>query len=343
MILMDFLEYIELHRKQVYEKICEYVPIKEPIEHYKITREYIDRQGSYRRPGLVMLTAQLYGATPEEALLPAAAQQLSEDWILIQDDIEDDSELRRGLPALHKRYGIVHAIDASDTGQIAMWRMLKDYVIKAGVEKGNRLYEKFYDMLTYTVEGQYVENTFIQDTKDLSKASESLYFRIADSKTCFYTVYGPMQLGAIVAGEGDDTLEILKKVGENAGIAFQITDDILDMTADEKKFGKKNFGDLYEGKLTLIMLHAYNEATPEEKSKIDAIYKKKRTEKTEEEINFLREIIAKYDGIGYAKSVAEKYGAKAQEIVEQYANIIPKNEYTDIIISAMQKLYKRDK
>ncbi|OJI06974.1 MAG: hypothetical protein BK997_03880 [Candidatus Micrarchaeum sp. ARMAN-1] len=340
---MDFLEYIENYRKLVYDKICEYVPMKEPLGHYKITRDYIDRQGSYRRPGLVMLTAQLYGATPEDALLPAAAQQLSEDWILIQDDIEDDSDLRRGLPALHKKYGIVHAIDASDTGQIAMWKMLKDYIIQAGVEKGNRLYEKFYDMMAYTVEGQYIENTFIQDTKDLSKADESLYMRIVDSKTCYYTVYGPMQLGAIVAGQSDETLELLKKVGENAGIAFQITDDILDMTADEKKFGKKNFGDLYEGKLTLIILHSYKSATQEEKQKIDAIYRKKRQEKTQEEIDYLRSIIEKYDGIGYAKGVAEKYGSKAQELVEQYASTIPKNEYTDIIISAMQKLYKRDK
>ena len=342
-IPMDFLDYIEQHRKQVYEKICEYIPIKEPTEHYKITRDYIDRQGSYRRPGLVMLTAQLYGADPEDALLPAAAQQLSEDWILIQDDIEDDSELRRGQPALHKKYGIVHAIDASDTGQIAMWRMLKDYILQVGTEKGNRLYEKFYDMMSYTVEGQYVENTFIQDTKDLSKADESLYFRIVDSKTCYYTVYGPMQLGAIAAGQDEKTLDLLKKVGENAGIAFQITDDILDMTADEKKFGKKNFGDLYEGKLTLIMLHSYKSATPEERRKIDAIYRKKRQDKTPEEIEYLKSIIERYDGIGYAKSVAEKYGAKAQELVDQYSDTIPRNEYTDIIISAMQKLYKRDK
>ncbi|MEM3883992.1 MAG: polyprenyl synthetase family protein, partial [Methanothrix sp.] len=235
------------------------------------------------------------------------------------------------------------AIDASDTGQIAMWKMLKDYIIQAGVEKGNRLYEKFYDMMAYTVEGQYIENTFIQDTKDLSKADESLYMRIVDSKTCYYTVYGPMQLGAIVAGQSDETLELLKKVGENAGIAFQITDDILDMTADEKKFGKKNFGDLYEGKLTLIILHSYKSATTEEKQKIDAIYRKKRQEKTQEEIDYLRSIIEKYDGIDYAKGVAKKYGSKAQELVEQYASTIPKNEYTDIIISAMQKLYKRDK
>jgi geranylgeranyl diphosphate synthase type II len=340
---MNFKEYIELHRNEVYSKICEYLPIKEPEEHYKIVRDYIDRQGSYRRPGLVMLSGQMYGASVEELLLPAAAMQLSEDWILIQDDIEDDSDLRRGKPALHKLYGWVHALDASDTGHIAMWRMLKDYIVKYGVEKGNRLYEKFYSMLLYTVEGQYLENTFIHYTKDLSQASESLYFKIADSKTCFYTVHVPMQLGAIVGNASDESLNMLKEIGQPAGIAFQITDDILDMTADEKVFGKKRFGDLYEGKITLMILHAYKNATPDEKAKIDSIYKKDRKEKTPEEISFLADIINKYDGIGYAKEMAEKYGEEATRLVEKHLPELPQNEYTDILISAMKEMYTRKK
>ena len=90
-------------------------------------RDYVDRQGSYRRPGLVMLTGQLFGAKPEDLILPAAAQQLSEDWILMQDDAEDDSELRRGKPAAQRIHGWVHAMNATNTGQMAMWRMLKDY------------------------------------------------------------------------------------------------------------------------------------------------------------------------------------------------------------------------
>ncbi|MGC8694519.1 MAG: polyprenyl synthetase family protein, partial [Candidatus Micrarchaeia archaeon] len=95
---MDFNEYVALHKEKIYSKICEYVPIKEPESHYKIMRDYIDRKGKYARPGLLMLSAQLFGADEEEALLPAAAQQLSEDWILMQDDWEDDAQLRRGKP-----------------------------------------------------------------------------------------------------------------------------------------------------------------------------------------------------------------------------------------------------
>jgi len=339
---MNFKEYIEIYRPSIYAKICEYVPLKEPIAHHQIMRDYIDRQGSYRRPGLVMLTGQLFGASPEDLILPAAAEQLSEDWILMQDDIEDDSELRRGKPAAQRIYGWVHAFNATNTGQMAMWRMLKDYM-RQHPEKGNRLFEKFYHMLEYTVEGQYIENQFIHYTKDLKQASEALYYRIVDSKTCYYTVYGPMQIGAIAAGQTGETLEILKDIGKSAGIAFQIVDDILDMTADEKVFGKKNFGDLYEGKLTLMILHAYKNATPAEKAKMDAIYAKKRQDKTKEEIDFLREMIDKYHGLDYARQMAEAYGNKAKETVEKYKDNLPQNEFTSLLMSAMEELYIRNK
>jgi len=339
---MNFKEYIELHKKEVYAKICEYVQVKEPKEHYQIMRDYIDRQGSYRRPGLVLLSGQLFGATIKDLILPAAAEQLSEDWILMQDDVEDDSELRRGKPAAHKLYGWIHAINATNIGQMAMWQMLKDYVLERP-ELGNRIYDKFYQMISYTIDGQFIENRFIHDTKDLKQASEDLYFRILDSKTCYYTVYGPMQIGAMAARQGEKTLEILKEIGKPAGVAFQIVDDILDMTADEKVFGKKNFGDLYEGKLTLMILHAYDAATPEERGKIDAIYRKNRQEKTKEEVDFLREMIDKYDGLGYAKETAKRYGQTAADAIEKYKNELPDNEYKQLMLSAMEELYIRNK
>jgi geranylgeranyl pyrophosphate synthase len=340
---MNFKEYIEQHRKEIYRTICDYVPIKEPKEHFSIMRDYIDRQGSYRRPGLIMLTGQMFGADVEELKLPAAAMQLSEDWILMQDDAEDDSELRRGKPAAQRLYGWVHSINSSNTGHMAMWRMLKDYMLRYGTTKGNMIYDKFYDMLEYTMAGQYVENKFIHDMKDLSAVSEDFYFRVIDSKTCYYTVYGPLQIGALVANQGVSPLGILKEVGTYGGIAFQITDDILDMTADEKIFGKKNFGDLYEGKVTLIILNPYKQATKAEKEKIDAIYRKKRSEKTKDEIDFLIGIINKYGGIDYAKSVAKTYEARAKAVLEENKDKFPNNEFTPILLSAIEELYTRKK
>jgi geranylgeranyl pyrophosphate synthase len=342
---MKFSEYVESNKNLIYSTIVKYVPYQENggYHTHAIMRDYIDRQGKYRRPGLVMLTGQLFGAKIEDLILPAAAMQISEDWILMQDDVEDDSELRRGKPAAQRLYGWVHAFNATNAGQMAMWRMLKDYILQIGKEKGNKMYEKFYDMLEYTMEGQHIENTFIHYTKDLSKVDESLYFRIVDSKTCYYTVFGPLQIGAIAANQPENVLNALKEIGINTGIAFQIVDDILDMTADEKVFGKKNFGDLYEGKLTPMVLHAYKNATGEEKKRMNDIYRKKRQDKTKEEIDFVVELINKYDSLGYARQQVEKYGNMAQQSIEKYKNLLPQNEYTPIFMNAIEEMYVRKK
>ena len=340
---MDFREYVAKHKQRIYSKITEYLPLKEPIQHYTIAREYSDRQGGYRRPGLLMLTGQLFGAKLDDLVLPSAAMQASEDWILIHDDIEDNSELRRGMPALHRIYGTELAINAGDAVHIAMWKMIKDHIVKVGMEKGMPLFDKFYDMLELTVEGQFIETNFIYNVRAIGEGSENLYLRIAASKTCYYSLYGPMQLGAIVAGKKGETLNVLKQIGSPAGVAFQIVDDILDMTADEKVFGKKRYGDLYEGKLTLIILDTYKKANSSEKKKIDAIYKKRREQKTAEEITFLVDMINKYNGIEYARERAEHYASLAQKAAKQYGSKIPNNEYKEILLSAIEEMYKREK
>ncbi len=366
---MIFHDFVNVHKPKIYELICRYIPKdKEPRKLYETMRDYIDRQGKYARPGLLMLVGMMYGAKAEELYLPAAAQQLSEDWILMQDDWEDDSELRRGKPTAHRIYGAVRTVNATNLGQLEMWHMLADYRAANG-KKGDELYRKFNDMMVYTVEGQEIENEFIHETKDINSAmnyklaglkidndivrslvedpansTDAFYMRIVDSKTCFYTVYGPMQLGAIAAGHGDArTLQILKEIGTETGIAFQIIDDVLDMIGDEAKFGKKNLGDLYEGKITLMVLHAYKNSTPDEKSRMDAIYKKKRQEKTKEEVDFVAALIEKYKGIEYAKKVSMEHGAKATALIEKYKSELPQNEYASLFVDAVQALYKRDK
>ena len=339
---MNFKEYIEANRTAVYSEIMKYLPLKDPLEHYRIVREYSERMGSYRRPGLLMLCGEMFGAKKEDLFLPAAAMQASEDWMLIHDDIEDDSEMRRGKPALHKLYGSEISLNAGDAVQMTMWKMIEDYIIKTGSERGAPIFDKFYDMLEFTVEGQYLDINFMR-SHELRSATESMYYRIVESKTCYYTVYGPMQLGAMVAGKSGPELEMLKDIGKPAGVAFQLVDDILDMIADEKSFGKKRYGDLYEGKLTLIMLHAYKKAKKDEKDRIDKIYAKRRHEKSEDEIDFLVKMVDKYHGIEYANEVAGKYGQQAKNAVEKYRSRLPKNEYTGIMLSAMEELYVRKK
>src|SRR3989344_7115050 len=96
------------------------------FKHWNIVREYPERKGKYIRPTLLLLTAEGMGTKEEIALQTAAAMQTSEDWLLIHDDLEDDSEFRRGKLTLHKMHGEKLAINAGDALHIIMWKILLD-------------------------------------------------------------------------------------------------------------------------------------------------------------------------------------------------------------------------
>ena len=98
---------------------------------------------------------------------------------------------------------------------------------------------------------------------------------------------------------------------------------------------------LSEGKLTLIMLHAYNAANRAEKAKIDRIYKKERTSKTKAEIDFLAYVIEKYGSVEYARGEAIRYGRLAQEKIKDNESIFPENEFKEVFKSAVEGLFIR--
>lgn len=137
-------------------------------------------------------------------------------------------------------------------------------------------------------------------------------------KTSAYTVWGPMQLGAIAAGASGEVLNAIKEIGEPAGIAFQIIDDIKDIAATKEQLGKEPFSDIWESKPTIIILKTYERATEREKEELDRIYMKSKTEKSEKEVKRVVELIEKYDGIKYANEEAQKWIGKAAEKFVMY-------------------------
>ena len=199
--------------------------------YWKINREYPERKGKYLRPTLVLLTAEALGAKTSQAIKTAAAMQLSEDWILIHDDIEDNSEKRRGELTLHRIYGHELAINAGDSLHIIMWKILNDQRSKA-------VREEFYKMLLRTALGQGVEQ--IWTNRKNRAITNDKYFFIADSKSAYYSIAGPMRLGAIIAGASSDQTKKITEFGLYLGRCFQLVDDILDLDQDKK-----------EGKVTL--------------------------------------------------------------------------------------------
>jgi len=151
--LNDFPVFCQIPRK--YAEIAAF--------HQKLVAEYPERKGKYFRPILVLLTASAMGFPEEKAVQTAAAMQTSEDWILNHDDIEDDSEQRRGKPTLHKIYGKELAINAGDTLHIMMWKILRDNLKVVGEKKGLEIIDEFFRMLDRTVLGQTAEIKWTQE------------------------------------------------------------------------------------------------------------------------------------------------------------------------------------
>ena len=234
---------------------------KEVQIYWKINKEYPERKGKYLRPTLVLLTAGAMGLDVEKAIKVAAAMQLSEEWILISDDIEDNSELRRGKPTLHKTHGIELAINASDALETIMWKIIID-------TKNDKVIDEFYRLLLRTTLGQGVEQLW---TNSKTKIDDDQYFFVADSKSAYYSIAGPIRLGAILAGANKSQINKLTEFGLYLGRCFQLIDDILDYEQD-----------IREGKITLA-----NTKGVEYAKKLAEEMKKKAKVIFDRDLNFL--------------------------------------------------------
>lgn len=337
---MTFEEYIKLHSDDIYKKICEYIPDKEPVEHYKMVREYTDRRGKYARPSLALLWCELYGGKVEDAFLSACGIQLVEDWVLVHDDWEDRNELRRGKPAAHILYGDVFAINAGDAGHMIQWKIVHDASKAPGI--GERIYDKFYDILLVAAEGQYYDLKLARE-KDITRFTLDDYWQSIHAKSAYYSVYGPMQLGVIAAGQPDRVIRQMEDYGTLIGRAFQIKDDILDCTSTEELLGKTIGTDIYEGTKTAILWHFVRNASPADLTEAKAIYAKDRKDKTQKEVACVIELFEKTGSIKFAQNLVDSVAKEALEKFEVQTKDIPESDIKETARDAILKMAARKK
>ena len=338
---IDFLHTLKIKREIVWDEIKKYLPDREPKEHYNMVREYPERRGKYLRPTLILLSCEMFGGDPKKAIKTAAAMQTSEDWILVHDDIQDLSEHRRGKPALHKMHGIELAMNAGDALHLIMWNILRDNEKVLGPELTFKIMDYFIKMLTITTEGQTIEMMY-SINKKYGDLKDEDYYEVVDIKTGRYTIVGPLQLGAIVAGASKKQLDALEKLGIAFGRAFQITDDTLNVSGDYKKYGKEIGGDIAEGKVTLMLTHLVNNCSLDEKKKILEIYKRKREEIGKDEIKYVIDLMNKYKSIDYAKKKAKEYANETKRIFDESFKDIPESDAKKAIRAGIDFIVNRD-
>ena len=283
-------------------------PIPEVDLLYRMMRDYPARPAKGLRPFFCVAACRAMGGKEDEALLTAASIELFQHWILIHDDVEDQSELRRGQPALHLKHGEALAINAGDALHAEMWKSLIGNGPVLGNERTLRVMKEFSNMVDQTTEGQHMELAWVRDSRwDLNEAD---YYEMCTRKTSWYTVAGPCRLGAIVAGSGEADLDKLLQFGLKLGVGFQIQDDALNLVGDPSVYGKVSSDDILEGKRTLILLKLLGLASEAERTQITAIVNKERAAKTDSDVAFVLSMMKKYGTIEAAQK-------RAKELVDE--------------------------
>jgi geranylgeranyl diphosphate synthase, type II len=305
-------------------------PIREIALLYRMMRDYPGRQGKMIRSKLLVASCLAHGGTIQSALPLAAALELFQNWVLIHDDIEDDSDERRGLPALHRLHPVSLAINAGDALHVYMWQVVHG----SGVPGA---FEEFLEMIHRTAEGQHIDLGWVEANRwDVTEAD---YLELVRRKTARYTVVSPLKLGALAAGRTPDAR--FMAAGLDLGIAFQIRDDVLNLTGDFATYGKEIAGDLLEGKRTLMLVHLLEHADPVARARVIATLEQPRSEKTPEGIEFILERMRSLGSIAHAQTVAERHAARGLGLLEAALEGLPGREAAREIVQTARSLTSR--
>jgi geranylgeranyl diphosphate synthase type II len=236
---------------------------------YGLMLEYPLREAKGLRPALCIATCRALGGKLEAVARSAAVLELYHNAFLIHDDIEDESILRRGGPTLHRAHGVPVAVNVGDAMLAISLQPLLDNIGVIGLGPALRILQAVARMTRQSVEGQALELDWIRtEAWDLSDED---YVRMVEQKTCGYSFITPVVIGAIAARLDSAKIDRLAEFARWLGVAFQIQDDILNIAGDVGEYGKEIGGDLWEGKRTLILLHALRSATPEDRAEATRI------------------------------------------------------------------------
>jgi geranylgeranyl pyrophosphate synthase len=280
----------------------------------------LSRGGKRLRGALVMAAYEMHGGSDRQLSVAAARIiEMIHTYVLIIDDIADHSSLRRGGPAVHialEQYHREHKLHGDSvhfgTG-IAMHTALAGAHLalselgKLPIDDTTKLeaMNNLNDHMVVTINGQF-NDIFNEALQDIDEADVR---KVLTWKTAYYSFLNPLQFGAILAGANATELDALTDYSINAGLSFQIVDDILGTFGDTSRSGKSAHEDIREGKITILVSRALARATPEQKRFLLAALGNQ--DLSVDDYNECKVIIEETGALDYARELAKSYAAKA--------------------------------
>ncbi|MCL4426177.1 MAG: polyprenyl synthetase family protein [Firmicutes bacterium] len=266
----------------------------------EISTHLVNGGGKRLRPALVLLSARLHRYDAGRAIPAAAAVEIIHTATLVHDDVIDRAGTRRGVPTVNARWGEKVSVLAGD--------FLYARALSILARDGDpRLVQTMADAVFEMCTGEIDQSL---RTFDLLQSEEDYLLRIGRKTAVF--IAGCCRLGGIIGGAREEEIEALASYGYNAGVAFQIIDDLLDFQADPGLLGKPSGGDLRSGVITLPVLHALRGSAG---SRIREILGEGPP--AEEEISEIRFLLEAERSFEYAFSLASEYVEKARASLRQ--------------------------
>jgi geranylgeranyl pyrophosphate synthase len=303
---------------------------RDPKAAYGLLSEFLLVEGKRLRPALCLLSCEVVGGMKRDALPAATAIEMFHNFTLIHDDIEDCSQLRRGKPCLHVKYGVPLAINAGDGLFMMVWR---ETLRIRGIAREDAQ-KRLLDAFTSVLEGQALELGWYWNGK--WDVSEKEYLKMVGGKTGALIAVS-CEVGALLGGANARQCAALKRFGMGVGVGFQIMDDVLNIVGEEKKYRKEIGGDVCEGKRTLITMHALRCLGGKERARLVMLLKKdgKSDLEIKEAIALLISSGAPKKALSYAKRLV------AESLAE--LDSLPKNKARDMLLQIAGYITRREK
>lgn len=299
-----------------------------PVQLYEASRHLTSAGGKMLRPYLAVKTCEAVGGREEDVLPAAAALELLHTFTLIHDDIIDNDQTRRGVPTVHSRWGIPVAILAGDLLFANVYRT----VLGGGLppERTIRVLSLITEATVKLCEGQMLDITF----PNLQEVEEEEYLKMIRWKTS-YLFKTAAEVGGVAGGGTEEQIAALGSFADLSGVGFQIVDDVLGLTADERKLGKPVGSDIREGKKTLPVIHALNNASQGQKA---LIWRAIGGNATQEEILAARDLMVSLGSVEYTKRKARGYVEAAMKRLD----VIPASPAKGSLIQLCNLLVSRE-
>jgi octaprenyl-diphosphate synthase len=263
--------------------------------------EHLRAGGGKRiRPALLLLAAKLFPYDEKSAVRLGAVVEIIHTATLVHDDIIDEAKTRRGRPAANTQWGNSKCVLAGD------WLYMQAFKI-AVQERNFRVLDVLIDLTQQMVEGELLQMEKLGKCISLEEHFDLIFRKTA----CLFSA--STRMGAIIGNGSEEQEARLGEYGRNLGLAFQIVDDVLDLTASEEVLGKPVASDLREGKATMAVIHALQHCSPGERKLVETVLEERAFASVKHEQ--ILAMLNRYNSIAYAHDAAAKHADAARKAI----------------------------